>query len=87
MPQVLEMLHITDVVHAMLVERWVIMTAVTVFVIFPLSLLKKLSSLRFTATLGFFATCYLVFVVFGRTTESIVKDGTLHTLLKVIADN
>lgn len=75
MPQVLELLRLDEVIHAFFIERWVIMSAVTIFVIFPLSMLKRLSSLRFTATLGFLATLYLVFVVFVRTTKSIAEEG------------
>lgn len=55
-------------------QRWFLMTIATIVLVFPLALLKHLSSLRFTAILGFGATLYLIGAMFFRVTEKMVQD-------------
>jgi amino acid permease len=60
-------------------QRWFLMTLATVLLVFPLSLLKHLSSLRFTAILGFCATLYLICAMFYRVVEKFVVEDGFHT--------
>lgn len=57
-------------------QRWFMMLLATVLLVFPLSLLKHLSSLRFTAILGFCATLYLIAAMFFRVFEKYLVDGS-----------
>jgi amino acid permease len=57
-------------------QRWFLMTIATIILVLPLALLKHLSSLRFTAILGFGATLYLIGAMFYRVVEKfVVEDG------------
>lgn len=64
---------------ALYTQRWFLMLLATVFLVFPLSLLKKISSLRFTAILGFGATLYLIGAMFYRVTEKYAVAGGIDT--------
>lgn len=56
-------------------QRWFLMLASTIVLIYPLALLKHLSSLRFTAILGFLASIYLILAMFGRAVEVMESEG------------
>lgn len=60
-------------------QRWFLMSAATAVLVFPLALLKHLSSLRFTAILGFIATLYLIGAMFFRVTEKTITEGGFDT--------
>lgn len=66
----------TDAIYT---QRWFLMLMATVLLVFPLSLLKHLSSLRFTAILGFGATLYLIAAMFYRVVEKYIEEGTFDS--------
>jgi sodium-coupled neutral amino acid transporter 7/8 len=58
-----------------LAKRWFLMSMCTIFFLFPLTLLVRLSSLRFTSLIGFLATGYLIFALIVRTSQKLASDG------------
>jgi len=64
-------------------QRWFLMFIATATLIFPLALLKQLSSLRFTAILGFCATLYLLSAMFYRVAEQFQFVGGMEVIQNV----
>ncbi len=60
---------------SLLSERWFLMLVCTIFIVFPLCLVSKLSSLRFTSLFGFIATVYVILAIIARTSQRIEDDG------------
>lgn len=72
LPPLMELFGAGDTIMA---ERWFLLVFSTIFIIFPLTLLSRINSLRHTSLLGFAATAYLLVAVIADTSRRIADDG------------
>ncbi|KAL6074452.1 amino acid transmembrane transporter [Balamuthia mandrillaris] len=73
LPPLVELLGVPG--HLFIAKRWFLLIFTTVVVVFPLCLMNKLDSLRFTSFLGFLATCYLILTIMGLCIRDMAMDG------------